>query len=203
MLVQAFRAFPEEGAILGRLLTGYTDIEYQLCLCSGVGGGDTAKAIRDIFSKRGESKRVDIANKFGVAGYEAVGLGTKFREAINDIFCCLKIRNQYAHCIWHDPLEGKLAFAHLEEIASPKGAGADIRNLTLKFVDVPLLDHQEKFFFYTRDTLNYLNYRRRQIACDISPHAHLRIPNKVERPPLHLESCGAPVQCHTHEHRAE
>ena len=47
MFIQAFRVFPDEGAILGRLLTGYTDIEYQLCFCAGMGGGDVAKAITD------------------------------------------------------------------------------------------------------------------------------------------------------------
>jgi hypothetical protein len=40
MFIQAFRVFPAEGAILGTLLTSYTDIEYQLCLCAGMGGGD-------------------------------------------------------------------------------------------------------------------------------------------------------------------
>jgi hypothetical protein len=200
MLVQAFRVFPNEGAILGRLLTGYTDIEYQLCLCVGMGGGDVAKAITDIYSKRGEKRRVTIAKKLGGAGYCAAGLGAEFVAAIEDMFLCLQIRNQYAHCIWHDPLEGKLAFADLEEIAS---SSADTNNLTFKFVDVSLLNHQEQFFFYTRDTLNYLNYQRRQIVGEINAGATIRIPNKVKRPPLYLESCGAPGPRHAHEHCAE
>ncbi len=103
MFIQAFRVFPDEGAILGRLLTGYTDIEYQLCFCAGMGGGDVAKTITDIFSKRGETRRVNIADKLGGAGYSAAGLGAEFDEAIEDMILCLNIRNQYAHCIWHDP----------------------------------------------------------------------------------------------------
>lgn len=186
MFIQAFGVFPTEGVILGRLLTGYTDIEYQLCLCAGMGGGDVAKAITDIFSKRGETRRVNIADKLGGAGYMVAGLGAEFDEAIEDMLLCLKIRNQYAHCIWHDPRRGRLAFAHMEEIASPTGPGADPINLTFKYVDVPLLNHQEQFFFYTRDNLNFLNYRRRQIVGDISAGANLRTPTKVARPPLHL-----------------
>jgi hypothetical protein len=186
LFIQAFRIFPDEGAILGRLLTGYTDIEYQLCFCAGMGGGDVAKAITDIFSRRGETRRVSIADKLGGAGYSAAGLGAEFDEAIEDVILCLNIRNQYAHCIWHDPRVGKLAFAHMEEIASPTGPGADPINLTFKFLDVPLLNHQEQFFFYTRDTLNYLNYRRRQIVGDINPGAVIRIPTKVAGPRLHL-----------------
>jgi hypothetical protein len=186
MLVQAFRVFPNEGAILGRLLTGYTDIEYQLCLCVGMGGGDVAKAITDIYSKRGEKRRVTIAKKLGGAGYCAAGLGAEFVAAIEDMFLCLQIRNQYAHCIWHDPGVDKLAFANMEEIASPTGPGADPINLTFEFVDVPLLNHQEQFFFYTGDTLNYLNYRRRQIVGEINEGATIRTPTKVARPKLHL-----------------
>ncbi|MEA2753936.1 MAG: hypothetical protein QOJ54_225, partial [Aliidongia sp.] len=109
MFIQAFRVFPAEGAILGTLLTSYTDIEYQLCLCAGMGGGDVRKAITDIFSRRGETRRVEIANRFGSAGYSNVGLGAEFDEAIDDVFWCLKIRNRYAHCIWHDSGDGKLA----------------------------------------------------------------------------------------------
>ncbi|GAN82204.1 hypothetical protein [Acidocella aminolytica] len=186
MLVQAFRVFPGEGAIVGRLLTGYTDIEYQLCFCAGMGGGDVAKAITDIYSKRGEKRRVDIAKQLGGAGYCAAGLGAEFVEAIEDMMLCRTIRNQYAHCIWHDRRVGKLAFAHMEDIASPTGPGADPINLAFEFVDMPLLNHQEQFFFYTRDTLNYLNYRRRQIVGEINAGATIRTPTKVARPLRHL-----------------
>jgi hypothetical protein len=185
MFVQAFRVFPDEGAVLGRLLTGYTDIEYQLCLCAGMGGGDVAKAITDIYSKRGEARRVKIAKNLGGEGYCTAGLGAEFFEAIEDMMLCLTIRNQYAHCIWHN-CNGKLAFAHMEDIAPPTVPGPDPVNLTFKFVDMTLLNHQEQFFFYTRDTLNYLNYRCRQIVGEINASASIRIPTKVSRPKLHL-----------------
>lgn len=132
--------------ILGRRLTGNTDIEeHQLCLRAGMGGGDVEKAITDIFSKRGEARRVNIADKPGGDGYAAAGLGTEFDEAIEDMFLCLKIRNQYAHCIWHDDRSGKLAFAHMEEIASPTGPGSGPFNLTFRYVDVPLLRFDSTF----------------------------------------------------------
>ena len=121
-------------------------------------------------------RRVRSADTLGGAGYSAAGLGAEFDEAIQDMFLCLDIRNQYAHCIWHDPRVGKLAFAHMEEIASPTGLGPDPINLTFKFVNVPLLNHQEQFFFYTRDTLNY---RRRQIVGEINADATRRTPTKV------------------------
>ena len=96
VLVPAFRAFPEEGLIIGRLLTGYTAIEYQLCVCAGMGRGDVAKAITDIYSKRGETQRVKtIAPCLGRAGFADVGLGAEFDEAIEDMLLCVKIRNVF------------------------------------------------------------------------------------------------------------
>jgi hypothetical protein len=185
-LVDAFRRFGEEAQIVGRLLTGYTAIEYQLCMCAGMGGGDVERAISDLYSKRGETRRVKIADGLGGAGYAAAGLGATFDEAIEDMILCLTIRNQYAHCIWHDDRSGRLVFAHMEEIAAPTGPGADPINLTFYYLDTTLLTEQEAFFIYVKDNLNYLNYRRRQIVGEIGARAILRVPVKVPRPRLHL-----------------
>ncbi len=186
-LVSAFQAFPEEGLIVGRLLTGYTTIEYQLCMCAGMGGAGVAKAITEIFSKRGETRRVKtIAPLLGGAGYAAAGLGAEFDEAIEDMLLCVTIRNQYAHCIWHDANEGRLIFAHMEEIAAPTGPGPDPINLTFHYVDASLLNEQEAFFAYVKCQFNYLNYRRRQIIGEIGAGANISVPVKVRRPRLEL-----------------
>jgi hypothetical protein len=55
-LVDAFRRFGEEAQIVGRLLTGYTAIEYQLCMCAGMGGGDVERAISDLYPSRNLSR---------------------------------------------------------------------------------------------------------------------------------------------------
>jgi hypothetical protein len=189
-LFPALARFPEEAAILGRLLTGYTAIEHQLCFCAGMGGGDVEKAITELFSKRiGETRRVQVANRFGGAGYAQAGLGKEFEKAIDDTLWCVKIRNQYAHCIWHNYVDAReLLFAHMEEIAAPTGPGPDTANLTFYAVDVDLLTRQEAFFFYVKDSLNYLNYKRRQLVGEIGAGANLRIPTVELRPPLHLGS---------------
>lgn len=153
-LFPVLQSFDREAAIIGRLLTGYTAIEWQLCLCAGMGGGDVERAIIELFGKRGETRRIRCADAFGKSGYQAVGLGVKYDSAINDMLHCVKIRNQYAHCYWHDDRSGRLAFAHMEEITAPNSSGPDPANLTLLHVDVPLLEHQEAFFFFVKDTLN-------------------------------------------------
>jgi len=186
-LFPALDRFDREAAIVGRLLTGYSALEYQLRLCAGMGGGDVAKAITKLFSKRiGETKRVHVADAFGRDAYGAVGLEAQYDSAISDTLHCVKIRNQFAHCIWHDDNSGRLAFAHMEEIAAPDGPGADPANLIFLHVDMDLLQNQEAFFFFVKDTLNFLNYRRRQLVGLISADAKLRVPTKVQRPPLHL-----------------
>jgi hypothetical protein len=185
-LFPAFEHFPREASIIGDLLTGYSAIEYQLCMCAGMGGGNVSKAITELFSKRGETPRVKRANRLGGAAYAAAGLGQEFDTAIDDILHCVRIRNQYAHCIWHEQAS-RLVFAHMEEIAAPNGSAADTRNLTFFAVDVDLLREQKKFFFFVKDNLNYLNYKRRQtVGSDVGASAHLRVPMLISRPPMHL-----------------
>ena len=116
-LFPALTRFDREAAIIGRLLTGYTAIEWQLCLCSGMGGGDVECAIVDLYRKRGETRRVQLAEAFGKSGYDAVGISNRFH--------CVRIRNQYAHAYWHDDRSGRLAFAHVEEIAAPNGSSGE------------------------------------------------------------------------------
>jgi hypothetical protein len=186
-LFPALHRFEREAAMIGYLLSGYTAIEYQLCLAAGMGGGDIEKAITEMFSRRiGETRRVKLADRLGGAGYAAAGLGKDFEVAIDDVLLCVKIRNQYAHCIWHDDASGQLAFAHMEGIAAPIGPGADPINLTFQHVNAALLEEQANFFFYVKDNVNYLNYKRRQLAGEIGAGAQLRVPISAPRPSLHL-----------------
>jgi hypothetical protein len=74
----------------------------------------------------------------------------------------------------------------MEEIAVPGGPRADPINLTFHYVDVPLLEEQANFFFYVKDNINYLNYKRRQLVGDIGAGAVLRVPIVAPRPRMHL-----------------
>ena len=116
----------------------------------------------------------------------AAGLGREFETAIEDVLLCVTIRNQYAHCIWHDDASGQLAFAHMEEIAAPTGPGADPINLTFEHIDIALLEEQANFFFYVKDNISYLNHKRRKWVGEIAAGAQLRVPVVVPRPRLRL-----------------
>lgn len=68
---------------------------------------------------------------------------------------CLTIRNQYAHCQWHDSREFGLGFVNLEELPKHPVRITDGR-LTYFWIDVPTLEKQEAYFAYTQALITYL-----------------------------------------------
>jgi hypothetical protein len=132
----AFNAFPDDEKIIGRLLTGYTNLEVGLMHCVQIVRDDFDTVLKAMFRARGESARVDIADAFGRHFYDALGLGTEFAMGIAATRHCLKIRNQYSHCAWWDDRSGNLAFANLEDIAKGNAFLTDLggfRRVTLTF----------------------------------------------------------------------
>jgi hypothetical protein len=105
--------------------------------------------------------------------------------AIGAIRHCLKIRNQYAHCVWFNDNSGKLAFAAVEDIAQQNTFLKDLSNLPIFYVNVQLLDSQEAYFVYTDRLFAWVNhegrYRAREIATNI-----LHKPTPLPRPDTHL-----------------
>ncbi|MCF8706763.1 hypothetical protein [Rhizorhapis sp. SPR117] len=93
------RHFPEETAILGRILSGYGELEFDIAfLLQFALGDDRDVAFKSLFGIRGETARIDIADNLMRRRYKEVGLGDDYGEAIGSMRHCLKIRNQYAHC---------------------------------------------------------------------------------------------------------
>jgi hypothetical protein len=135
-IMPAFNAFPDDEKIIGRLLTGYTNLEVGLMHCVQIVRDDFDTVLKAMFRARGESARVDIADAFGRHFYDALGLGTEFAMGIAATRHCLKIRNQYSHCAWWDDRSGNLAFANLEDIAKGNAFLTDLggfRRVTLTF----------------------------------------------------------------------
>jgi hypothetical protein len=115
VILGPFLKFPEEAAIIGRLSAGHTMLELDLMNCVQVVRDDLDAILKAMFRVRGETARIDIADALGRHFYDDRGLGTEFAMAIGAVRHCLKIRNQYAHCIWYDDYSGKLAFSNIEE----------------------------------------------------------------------------------------
>ena len=179
-----FDRFPQEAALVGKILAGYGEIEFELCSCVAAAQDDLDMVFKAMFRPRGETQRIDIADALGRKRYRASGLEQIFSEAIGDTRYCLKIRNQYSHCTWHDDLTGHLAFVELEEIAA-KHEVIDLRALTTKHLDIHTLTEQHNYFRRVINCLTYLNFEIRRQAGSVTSHP-FRVPQKVRRPLLHI-----------------
>jgi hypothetical protein len=77
-LMPAFLRFPEEAAIIGRLLAGYGEIEYLFAMCLASSASDEDTALRTFFSVRGEGARLDVGHNLMWKLYEAAALSNQY-----------------------------------------------------------------------------------------------------------------------------
>lgn len=140
---KAFVLHPNEATIIGRLLAGYSELEFSLLVCLVAAlNSDTPTAFKIMFRLRGESSRIDIADAIMHSRYKDAGLSSEYAEAIGAIRFCKDVRNQYAHAHWQGDMLGGLHFFDLEN-AAKQNTGGSIKS---KYVDVPLLTAQETYF---------------------------------------------------------
>jgi hypothetical protein len=156
-----FSKFSKEGDLIGRLLAGYSNIEIGLMHCVQVAMDDFDAVLRNMFGRRGESKRVIAAEKLGMPEYQRLKLATDFEKALRAVRYCLKIRNQYAHWIWWDDYSGMLAFANIEDLTKYKRKIKDLGKLKAHHVDAALLAQQEAYYVYADELLAWINYEGR------------------------------------------
>ena len=189
----AFDKFPREASIIAHLLGGYTTIELSLMNCAHIVRDDFDTVFKSMFRVRSEGSRIDIADAFARHYYRKHKLGTQFEMAISSIRYCLKIRNQYAHCIWYDDYSGFLAFTDMEDVANDSKFVTDFRSLPVYNVHFHLLEKQKEYFYYTKDLFTWLNYEGRVRDGKLSI-PHRPAPRQIERPPLQLQEAARSSQ---------
>lgn len=156
--------FPQEAAIIGSLVVGYGEIEYDLATCveAVVGVGEPSRGFKAMYCSKGEDGRLKLADVLCRSSFAERGLGDGFAETLHGVRHCKKIRNQYAHSNWttaksavgeiHEWSEGGLRLVLLEESARKAGPMIfELRTITLK-----LLNEQDAYFRNVRDWLIYL-----------------------------------------------
>ena len=185
IILKPFVIFPDEGAVIGRLLAGYTQLELDLLNCVQAVRDDFDTCLKVLFRTRGETQRIQIGDAIGRHYYHDCKLGTEFEMGIGAMRHCLQIRNQYAHCVWYDDRSGKLAFVNLEEIANDNKFLSDLSTLTRLHVDIPLLRKQEDYFVYADQMLAWVNYEARYRAGKLASQP-LSKPKQIAPPPLHI-----------------
>lgn len=182
-IMPAFDKFPREGAIVGRLLVGYGELELGLCFCVAAARDDFNMVFKAMFRPRGESQRILIADAMGRGPLHQAGVAQPFEEAISAMKLCLKIRNQFAHCYWTDDFGRQLGFVELEDTADKNRTINDVYHIKASDITLAVLEAQEAYFVYTRDLLAHLTSRVKQGARK-SPGSVFPAPKTVSRPPL-------------------
>ena len=181
----AFNDFPDEAALIGRILADYATLELDLMYCAKAVNDDLDTVLKSMFKIRGETRRINVANRLGRTNYNNLGIGPQFRMAVNALKYCLKIRNQYAHWIWWDDRSGQLAFANLENVANQNELIPDLNNLIPHHINVTLLNRQITYYEYTDSMLFWVIHERNRIM--ERPHIpNLQFPEPIERPPLFI-----------------
>lgn len=182
-IMPAFDDFPDEGAIVGRLLAGYGELELELCNCVVEAGNDFDMVFKAMFKVRGATRRIKKACAMGHEPYTDMGLGQNFEDAIGAIRYCLKIRNQYAHCYWTDNHGRHLGFVKLEDTAKADDPVYALYTTKASDIDFATLQTQEAYFVNTKDWLTYLvsEFKHKAGRSTAKP---LTIPKKIDRPLL-------------------
>src|SRR6266487_462405 len=80
-VLPSFLRFREEGLIIGRILAGYGELEFEMCDCVFAINNDLDSSIRQLFGRRGELRRIKIAEELMKAQYEAAGLAAPHRPS--------------------------------------------------------------------------------------------------------------------------
>jgi hypothetical protein len=155
IIIPTFIDFPVEGAIVGRLLAGYGELELELCQCVATVTGDIDDVIRKLFDLRGEKRRIDCADNLARTPYTKAGLGVDYAAVFKGMNYCRQLRNQYAHCQWYGTSQDGFAFVNLEEVSKLRTNIFPLANHRC-FVDATLLQEQESFFKYVQKYFWYL-----------------------------------------------
>lgn len=179
---RAFAAFPQEAAVIGSILGGYTDLEIDLMHCARA-PWDFDTVFKAMFRARGESQRLDIADAFGRQAYHELGLGTEFEMGLAAVRQCLKFRNQYAHGTFWDDHSGTLAFTNLEELAKIGDPVDGLRESRVRHISLAHLQAQFAYFKHASDCLIWVLHEGNKRA-GRAAFPNLKKPEQLPVPPL-------------------
>lgn len=152
LIFPAFHEWPDEAAIVGRLLVDYGELEFELALSMGHAISDKRQGLRDFFKTRTAKARIELAEEQASPWMRLTGVGDEFAEAIAAMRVCKDIRNGFAHCHWvsekHNPECDGLFFVNVEDWAKSPGVAFQWQHASL-----PRLQELEAYFKYTHECL--------------------------------------------------
>jgi hypothetical protein len=180
----AIRRFPQEAAIIGRLLLAFGELELSICRNAGQAVGMLNTVFKVLYRLRSTSSRIDAADALMQSAFDKAGMTKEYQIALDMVRHCLKIRNQFAHCNYGDwtpnPKAG-LFFADLQVSAESPTGGFEH---ALRHIDAPLLQLQEAYIDNTMEWLEFINHELAVKQGRLESHAWPRPPEQ-DQPPLH------------------
>jgi hypothetical protein len=151
-IVEPFSKYPKEAGYISSMVAGYGELESDLfsCVASVLGASDLAARI--LFRVRSEAQRIDVADAILRPKLAEGDTAPIYADAIGRLRWCRSVRNQYAHCHWHDS-GSTLEFYNMERVAQSSDGVPLVKFIP---VDIILLEELEAFFFHTRSLLRHL-----------------------------------------------
>jgi hypothetical protein len=185
----AFNGHVEEGRLVGEMVTGYGELEFDWASLLSVVLNSNAKAFRTIFRLKNEANRVQIGDALMRSEMVKFKLEKPYIEALNTLSWCKKIRNQYAHSHWFTSKKTGLSFTDFEAGATENG---ELLKLSFSPVDLVLLEKQAHYFSYCMQLLFYLREEFAVRRGDKTKHDAKR-PKQLPAPPLHNQKKKVPL----------
>ena len=176
----AFDRFPVEGAIIGKMVVGYGELEMDWLTCLEAVFGNFKTAARVMYRLRTEANRFDVGDAVLKPYYEKLDMSADYDQAYGVFNRCKKIRNNHAHCHWADSA-GNLFYTIFEDAVKSRG---DDSSLSFFHVDLKLLQKQLDLFEHCQDHLMYLRYEARARTHKQTQALYLK-PKTMQLVPLH------------------
>ncbi len=178
MINPAFLNYPEEEALVGQMLLGYSDIVISLLIVSGEAMKQKFVLLEATHKLQSESQRIRIASTMARGAIEKLGLEQDYSEAVSAVNYCKDIRNNYAHCLW-GLQNGGLAYTSVEKDSFTHA----MKDFIWYPVDKTLLEKQKLFFVYTKECLAHLESNITPLL--VGKGRKLKMPNRKNRPRKH------------------
>jgi hypothetical protein len=180
----AFDRFPNEAQLIGKLLAGFGEIEFSVCRNAGHAARNVVDIIKALYRLRATSSRIDAADALARGQFHAANLGMQDQTAQTMVGICLRIRNQFAHCLWADHLETPASGLFFTDLQAAADALEGFE-YAWRHIDALLLAEHEAYFALTMEWLTFLDVelaiRRKELS-----HRGWPKPPEQEPPPFHI-----------------
>lgn len=191
-ILPVFSRYPDEGRIVGQLVTGWGELEFGLAHCISQITNDADMTFKVMFRARGESNRIVLADALARSRLTPGQHLDFYDRTLSGLKVCLKIRNQYAHSNWLDDPSRGLLFVALEEIVEAN-APVDLGTLSQHPAPLALLEEQERFFEFIGQSLDWLNFEAQILGGRIKQNPFSR-PKGMNAPDVKLPRSPHPLE---------